>query len=105
MRLKTFAQALNTHRFAGVGHVRAGVGLGYQVNQGRQHKIFVRVRGEITNGCPDYTDVLFRVYVPPNGFPVEVERFGEDPAICENIVALVPLRAPRWRSMKTMGGD
>lgn len=55
---------------------------GYRVNQGQQFKLAIRLKD------PEYSDFLFRAYVPPAGFPVTLDLFGEEHPACADVAGL-----------------
>jgi hypothetical protein len=78
--LSTAAQAIEE-----VGIVNGGmitVEPGHLVNLGQQYNVVLSIPGK------SFRDVLFRAYMPTNGFPVTLDLFGEDPVTCDTSDAL-----------------
>lgn len=55
---------------------------GYRVNQGQQFKLAIRLKD------PEFSDFLFRAYVPPDGFPVTLDLFGDEHPACADVSEL-----------------
>ena len=51
---------------------------GFQVNIGQQMKVVARIPNQ------HFEDVLFRAYVLPQGYPVGLDLYGEQPVPCGN---------------------
>jgi hypothetical protein len=52
---------------------------GYRVNFGQQYNIVLQIPSR------KFRDVLFRAYVPPQGYPVRLDFFGEDLVTCSSL--------------------
>ncbi len=55
---------------------------GYRVNLGQQFKLAIRLKD------PEFSDFLFRAYVPPDGFPVTLDLFGDEHPACADVAGL-----------------
>ena len=66
----------------GAEATRVTVEPGYQVKTGQQFKVVVAIPSR------NFQDVLFRAYVPPTGFPVSLDLYGEEPVRCQDEAAL-----------------
>jgi hypothetical protein len=50
---------------------------GYAVAFGQQYNVVLKI------GPRQFRDVLFRAYVPPEGYPVRLDFFGEELTVCQ----------------------
>lgn len=109
--LVAFADSLRRQVFAGVKNVTVNVTPGFTVNMGQQYKVQVLLVGEDEKQSSSYTDILFRAYVPLDGYPTVVDLFGEEKRRCKNKQELLTaLKAllhnedfkMRLRSLKTL---
>lgn len=56
--------------------------IGHTVNYGVQMNIVIGIEGR------RFRDILFRAYVPLDGYPVRLDLFGEELDMCEDKTAL-----------------
>jgi hypothetical protein len=68
--LKDTAEAIRETRFQ-QSHVVVRVEPGFSVNLGQQFKIVVSVPRQ------GFSDILFKAYIPTDGFPVTLDLFGQ----------------------------
>jgi len=54
----------------------------YRVNLGDQYRMVIRIPGQ------GFNDVLFRAYVPEDGFPVTLDLFDDEAPSCPDVAAL-----------------
>jgi hypothetical protein len=54
----------------------------YRVNLGDQYRMVIRIPAQ------GFNDVLFRAYVPEQGFPVTLDLFDDDAPSCPDVAAL-----------------
>jgi hypothetical protein len=64
------------------GSIVVRVEPGYVTKLGQQLRVVVAIPSR------EFEDVLFRAYVPPGGFPVSLDFFGEDVVECADDAAL-----------------
>lgn len=57
-------------------HLQVLLEPGYQTNLGLQMNVLLLIPSRA------FRDVFFRAYVPPAGFPVALDLFGEEPVLC-----------------------
>ncbi len=88
MLLGQLAEALKAGTFAGVESIRVVIVPGHTVNMGQQYKFCVQVLEDTSRLIVAYTDVLFRFYVPVDGYPVVVEFMSEGHRNCDDKAAL-----------------
>ena len=57
--------------------VEVGYEVGHNATYGLQHNVYVRLREG------RFKDIVFRAYIPFDGYPVRLDLFGDELAICE----------------------
>jgi len=85
--LHDLANAIRRKRFQGQKSVQVAVLPGCAVNGGQQYKIAVHLPSGAA-ADPSYTCVLFRAYLPFEGYPVTVDMFGEEERSCADKATL-----------------
>lgn len=55
---------------------------GFQATMGQQLRVILRIPAK------GFRDTLFRAYVPENGWPIQLDLYGEQPEACSDEQAL-----------------
>jgi hypothetical protein len=79
-KLRDLAKAVEVSLAPGAIHVR--IEPGHRVNLGQQYRFVFLVPSV------EYRDVLFRAYIPTDGFPVTLDLFDDKHPTCDTLDAL-----------------
>jgi hypothetical protein len=75
-KLQSVCRSLAERLFGGRKSGSVVLEPGFTTNMGLEQKVVVEVSAR------SFRDVLFRAYVPVDGYPVEVDFYGENPVRC-----------------------